>query len=224
MPAQYAYYEFVRDLPELTAATNQLEIRLRRDGHKLAADVLLKAYAALIKDLERVSVVVAAAATELLKESERKTRVRPDSQGLGGPRLETSLIAEPVEIAVLPGSVGVANETKLDREVPWWSTNEEGSSARVGGRIFGTFGGAGGAGAPPDASQFRQHPVFEPGRGPNAGLGIIQRPIPARRFILKAIPEIDKVWHHEFRAARTRFDNELSRVQSMAAVPARRVR
>lgn len=218
--AEFAYYEFVRDLPELTAATNQLEIRLRRQGHGLAADRLLKAFGDLIRGLERVAVNVSALATEILKESERKTRVRPDTLGQGGDRLGDHLIAEPAEAGILPGSVGVANETELDNNVPWWSTNEEGSSARVGGRIFGTFTG-GASDAPPTPGLYQQHALFEPGRGPNAGLGIIKRPIPARRFILKAIPEIDRVWHREFTAVRSRFDNELTQVLSMARVPGR---
>lgn len=213
--AEHAYYEFFRQMPDLAAATNQLEIRLRREGHRQAADRLLRAYVKFETDLQKVAVNVSVMATEILKASERKTRVRPDTGGQGGPRLEDHLYAEPFEPTALPGSVGVVNETEMDRTVPWWSTNEEGSSGRVGGSILGTFfGGAGDAA--PNQSDFRQHALFEPGKGPNAGKGIIKRPIPARRFILKAIPEIDRIWHAEFNQAKRRFDDELTQVLSMA--------
>lgn len=213
--AQHAYYEFFRQMPDLAAATNQLEIRLRREGHGLAADKLLRAYVRFEAELQKMAVNVSVLATNIVKESERKTRVRPDTGGHGGPRLEDHLYAEPFEPTALPGSVGVANETDLDKSVPWWSTNEEGGSGRVGGKLFGTFFG-GGSDSPPSGGEFRQHALFEPGKGPNAGSGIIKRPIPARRFILKAIPEIDRVWHAEFNQIKARFDGELAQVIEMA--------
>lgn len=216
--ANFSYYEFVRDWPELIVAMDQLESRLRRKAAHAAADRLLKAVAVLNRELEELAIRAAVRATELLRESERKTRVRPDTQGAGGARLETSLVAEPVGQGVLPGSIGVADEDLLDRDVPWWITNEEGSSALVGRTLFGTFSGGGAGSAPPDATQSRQHALFTAGNGPSSGGGIIKNPIPARRFILKAIPEINAMWQAEFRQIKARFDNELSGVLAMSQI------
>lgn len=220
MSVNYSYFEFVRDWPEMLVAMNQLEIRLRSSGHTLAADRLLKAVGVLRVELTDLSVRAAAKATELLKESERRTRVRPDTQGAGGPRLGDSLVAEPIGGDLLPGSIGVNNEDLLDQNVPWWITNEEGSSANVGHTIFGTF--TGGAGdAPPDPTLTRAHALFQPGRGPASGRGVIKNPIPERRFVLKAIPQINAMWQAEARAIHTRFDNELTAVLAMGRTVAR---
>jgi hypothetical protein len=114
----------------------------------------------------------------------------------------------------MPGSIGVANENLLEREVPWWITNEVGSSARVGGTIFGTFYGEESAG-PPDPSMFREHPLFEPGvNGSLAGPGIIENPIPARYFVRRAAEVIHRRWLEGATAAKLRFGTELTRVLS----------
>lgn len=213
--SRYAFYLYVKDLPELIAATNALEVKLRREGRPVAADRLLKAFGVLDVELEELSIKAAAKATELLRDSERHTRVRPDTQGGGGPRLEDSLDADP--LLVLPGSVGVANEDTLDGAVPWWITNEVGSSARLGGRLFGSFFG-GGDSQPPDSSQFRVHPLFEPGAPESgAGVGIITNPIPARRFILGALPGIEAEWKSSFEAIKRKFDAELNIVLGLPA-------
>lgn len=205
---KYAFYLFVKDLPELVVATNNLEVRLREQGRPIAADRLLRAFATLEEDLQALSIKAATKATDLLRESERSTRVRPDTQGLGGPRLEDSLEADP--LVVLPGSVGVANEELLDRVVPWWITNEVGSSARLGDKLFGSFFGDGGDSQPPDASQFREHPLFAPGPAESgAGVGVIRNPIPARRFILDSLPAIEAEWRAGFSVVKRRFDEEL---------------
>lgn len=215
--ARFSYFEFVRNWPELVIAMNQLEIRLRTEGHAVAADRLLKALGNAFRELEVMANEVATKATEMLRASERKTRVRPDTHGAGGPRLEDSLVAEPVEQQIAPGSVGVADEELLDNHVPWWITNEEGSSALIGHRLFGTFTGAGADAAPnADMGANRVHPLFSPGGGPDSGVGFIKNPIPARRFILKAIPGINALWEREFRAIYTRLDNELTAVLAMA--------
>lgn len=203
--ARFAYYLFAEDLPELLGALNTEEAELRKYGHNALADKLLKAYGELMADLEYLSLTVSGAGTVALRESERTTRVRPDSLGDGAPRLEDSLVAEP--LSELPGSVGIANEELLDQDVPWWSTNEEGSSARVGGHIFGLFysGGFGSASAP-NSGEFRQHPIFNPTIEEGAAPGVIRNPIPARRFIRDAIPEIEQAWMRGFKAAKAKFD------------------
>lgn len=212
----YSFFEFVRNWAELMDAMNVLEIRLRGSGHVVAADRLLKAVATLRADLEVLSVRTAVRATALLKQSEKHTRVRPDSGGAGGKRLEDSLIAEPVAQDLLPGSIGVNNEDLLDKNVPWWITNEEGSTTLVDEHhvLYGTFEPGGVAPNAVDGGG-RVHPLFQPGYGPGTGSGLIKNPTPARRFVLKALGEINAMWQADFGAVRTRFENELTAVIEM---------
>lgn len=208
---EFAYYELVHDWPELVVAVNALEKRLRSEGRPLAADILLRGIFEFERELKRIGREMSAFATEELRRKERETRVRPDTEGGGGPRLGDYLVARPLAENLIPGSIGVADEEVLDSNVPWWITNEIGSSARVGGRLFGTFFGAEDA-APPSRDQFRQHPLFEPGDfGSWGGLGVIREPIPARRFIAKAVPEINRAWHAAFDAAKRRMNDEMTR-------------
>jgi hypothetical protein len=213
----FSFYEFVRDWPEFIVAMDQLETRIRREGAAAAADRLLKAVVVFNRELGELADRAAIKATEMLRESERRTRVRPDTQGGGGPRLETSLVATPVAPDILPGSIGVSDEDLLDADVPWWITNEEGSTTLVDEKrvLYGTFEPGGAA---PDITQSRAHPLFQPGYGPGTGSGLIKNPIPARRFILKAIPEINAMWQSDFRQIKTRMDNELTQVLAMAQV------
>lgn len=208
---EFAYYELVHDWPELVVAVHGLEKRLRIEGRPLAADILLRGIFELERDLKLLGREVAAFATEELRRQERKTRVRPDTHGGGGARLEDNLVARPLSESLIPGSIGVADEDLLDANVPWWITNEIGSSARVGGRLFGSFYGDEDA-APPSRDLFRQHPLFEPGDfGAWGGEGIITHPIPARKFIAKAVPEIRSVWQARFREAKQRMSDEMTR-------------
>jgi hypothetical protein len=211
MSDAYAYYIYAEELPELFGAVSREALILRREGHAALADRLLKGYAVLLEDLEYVAATVAGGGTVTLIESERKTQVRPPTLGAGGPQLEDFLQCDPLE--ALPGSVGVANEDVLDAGVPWWPTNEEGSSARVGGTVFGSFFGAGGgSGAAPDPGQFREHPIFKAGEGFSPGLMTIENPIPARRFIRDAIPDIDAQWFRGFEAAKGKLEDVITSV------------
>jgi hypothetical protein len=208
----YAFFCYVDDLPELLAATNTLETRMRESGNIIGADRVLKAYAVLRDGLIKMGEKMAAKTTEILREKEQSTRVRPDSLGAGGPRLGDYLHGD--ALPILWGSVGVANETELDAEVPWWYTNEEGSAGRVGGQLFGVFqpGEALASGA-----ESRVHPIFEPwsGQGP-ASASTIVNPIPARRFIEHSIPEIVELWRLDFELLKNVFMDEVTAAQTMA--------
>lgn len=208
--ADYAYYELVEEWPELVIAVNELDYRLRRSERPDAADILTRGLFEFKAELVRIGRTMAAKATEELKKQEKDTRVRPDTAGGGGKRLGDYLIAEPLDESLLPGSVGVANEDVLAASVPWWVTNEIGSSARVGGVLFGTFHG-GGSAAPPDQTLFRQHALFTPNIGPGSGLGIIEHPIPARRFILKSMPIVYAEWKVLVDAAKARMNDVMTR-------------
>lgn len=210
----YAFYCYVDDLPELLAATNGLEVRMRESGNIVGADRVLKAYAVLRDSLIVLGEKMAAKTTAILREKEQSTRVRPDSLGAGGERLGDHLFGD--ALPVLWGSVGVANETELDATVPWWYTNEEGSAGRVGGQLFGVFqpGEALASGA-----ESRVHPIFEPRGGGEEGAmsaSTIVNPIPARRFIEHSIPEIVALWRADFEVLKGSFIDEITAAQAMA--------
>jgi len=209
--AEYAFYEFARGWPELVAAVDGLEVRLREAGRPIAADMVLKAYGLMRDELLVLARDVSAEGTLILRDMEKKTRVRGDTQGDGGERLENHLYVEPTEQQnLLPGSIGIANEDTLDAKVEWWWTNEEGYSGHVGRVLFGFFEGDGDY-APPSRDEFRVHPLFVPGSSPVSGSGVIKEPIPARRFIEKSIPLIDRLWRTQFDAIKARFDLALER-------------
>ncbi|MDQ2876515.1 MAG: hypothetical protein M3Y33_17630 [Actinomycetota bacterium] len=207
--AEYAYYELVHSWPELILAINQLEIRLRTQKRPVGADILLRGLTVFRADLERLGLDMAAFATEALRRHERDSRVRPDTAGQGGPRLGDNLLAEPLLVGLVPGSIGVANETHLDHSVPWWITNEIGSSANVGRQLFGAFFEPGGEAAP-HGDLFREDALFRPGAGPFSGVGYIENAIPARRFIAAAVPDINAEWQSRFLAAKSRFDLKMT--------------
>jgi hypothetical protein len=217
MPDRFAYELDTYELPGLASAVNSAEANLRSTGHPTLADRLLKAYGVLIRDLEYLAASVAGSGTVALIEHERSSRVRPNSLGGGGPRLEDFLQCDP--IPEIPGAVGIANEDLLDTSVPWWPTNEEGSSARVGGHIFGLFYDSGfSRSSAPDPGQFRQHALFEPTAVAGSGPGVIEAPIPARHFVRDSIPAIEARWQRGFREAKAKFDDELTGIFASAAL------
>lgn len=215
MPGDFAYIEFFDYLPELADAVRDKELRLRGKGHRLLADRLLAAFGTFDRELRVMAQDVSRKATEIVREEERSTRVRPDT---GRRELESAIFCKPLD--GLPGAVGIADKSVLDAAVPWWTTNEVGSSARVGGVLFGTFTG-GASDSRPDPAQRRQHALFDPGRGPNAGMGIIKEPIPARRFVLKSIPPIVALWEREFAQILGKLQKVVQEVNALEALPPR---
>jgi hypothetical protein len=209
--AEYAFYDFARGWPELVVAVDALEVKFREVGRPVAADMVLRAYGEMRDELLVLARDMSVLGTKILRDMEKKTRVRGDTEGRGGPRMEDHLFVEPTEQQnLLPGSIGVANETELDAKVGWWWTNEEGYSGLVGRRLFGFFEGDGDF-APPSREESRVHPLFVPGSSPVSGGGIIAEPIPARRFIEKSIPLIDRAWKTQFLAIKGRFDVAMAR-------------
>lgn len=197
--ADYASYCVVSKFPELQIAADRLETELRAEGRIVAADKVLLAYAALRDGLLALADRMAVRGTEILKRDEEGSRVRADTLGAGGPRLEDFLRCDP--LPVVPGSLGIANETVLDANVPWWVTNEIGNSTRVGQILFGAFFGPGQEESKPAAAERRVHPLFEPaGAGEFRGSGVIEHPIPARYFVRQAAHEIEAEWRAGFNA------------------------
>jgi hypothetical protein len=185
------------DWPELVVAINDEEVRLRNQGRTVAADMLLVAYREFTRGLELLAVDLAAWGTKRLKEMEKATRVRPDTDGNGGPRLGNYLRCEVLIPNIIPGTIGINDEAYLDAHVPWWITNEIGNSTNVGRQIWGLFyqGADPSTGEPPRPDLQRVHPLFEPAPWQaGGGFGVIAEPIPARHFIERAAAEIREKW------------------------------
>lgn len=213
---RYAYVLYPQEWPELTEAANLLAARYRRARRPEAALMVERAWSEARQQQMKLAVEMAAIATKELQASEKQTRVRPDTEGQGGPRLGHYLVAEPMpQQSLLPGAIGVANEELLDTHVPWWVTNEIGSTALVGRRIFGLFYG-GDEDSPPNMDEFRVHPLFMPAPARAGGaMGIIQHGTPERRFIRRALPAINREWSLRFDAIKGQFEAEIARASAM---------
>lgn len=199
MADDFAAYCVVSKFPELQIAADRLETQLRSEGRIAAADKVLIAYAGLRDGLIALADRMAIRGTELLKRDEEQSRVRPDTLGAGGPRLEDYLRCDP--LPVVPGTLGIANESLLNANVPWWVTNEVGNSSNVGRTLFGAFFGAGQEETRPEAAERGVHPLFEArGSGEFRGSGRIEHPIPARYFVRQAVHEIEVEWRAGFEA------------------------
>jgi hypothetical protein len=205
--SRFGFYCFVEDWPEMVAAVIRADAHLRDTDRPVAADLLARAYGQLRQEMTQLGNSMALVGTVDLRRIERQTRVRPDT---GRNQLADALFVRHVDPDLLPGAIGIADVEPLDTQVPWWITNELGSRARIGGKpLYGVFYGAAGAG-PPDPGQFREHPLFQAGNDSGlAGFGTIREPIPARRFIEKAIPIIDTKWREQFHIIRTHLDQRL---------------
>lgn len=207
----WAFPCYVTDWPEIISALSRSEPHLRAVGRPRAADMLLHAYAELRDELDALNTSSATYGTMVLKRMEKNTRVRPDAGAHGSVfgNLNDALFVK--KLPDIPG-IGIVDLDVLDTDVPWWETNEFGSSANVGRLIYGTFYGASDAG-PPERDRFREHPLFQPGKnGSLAGGGIIENPIPARHFIAKSIEVIDPHWRQEFLKIKARYMQRLDLV------------
>jgi hypothetical protein len=147
-------------------------------------------------------------AEQEIKLEEEASRVRDDTGGGGGPRLNDHL-GQSTPVFELPGSVLINDERALDEAgVDWWWTNEEGYSGHIGREIRGVFMPGG---ARPDPSRFREHPLFQPmAKGPK---GEIKNPIPERRFVQSGYNQVRGDWHAEIQAAEQTFIDALRRAQ-----------
>jgi len=208
---KFSGHAWVVDWPDLIVATNALEIRLRRVGRVDAADMVIRAYARFVEQLKGLSAAMSARGTEILRKSEKDSRVRPDTFGGGGPRLGHYLYCEPLMPSVLPGAIGINDEEQLDNHVPWWITNEIGSDTQVGRQIFGLFfEGGGGGGYVPDQDMRQMHPLFSPAPArAGGGPGTIEEPIPAKGFIRSGAAEIKKEWLAAFVPLKDEFDTAI---------------
>ncbi len=194
MPISNYFWDlFVTELPRLTIGYKKLVSKYNAEGHPNQAREMEIAFDIFRLALITLEEEIAVKATETLIHEEKATRVRPDAEGNSPPpHLDEHLVAEPFG-SVLWGTVGIGNEDILDKEVPWWTTNEEGSDANVGKHaLIGVFQPGE---SKPDSDLFREHPIFEPRpKGTNRGSGMIENPIPARHFIAKTVELMIPVW------------------------------
>lgn len=200
----WAFPCYLRDWPKLIDELSKAEPHLRSIGRPEAADLLLRAYRELRDSVEHLNVSSAQSGTLVLRRIEKETRVRPDAGAHGSLHGDLNAALFVRKLPDIPG-IGIVDLDLLDTDVPWWRTNEFGSSANIGRTIYGSFYGAADAG-PPDPNRFREHPLFQPGNSSGvAGLGIIERPIPARHFIQKSIKAIDGKWRADWDKMYARF-------------------
>lgn len=209
----YSSYLTTHGLPEVLEAVHRAQSRMDADGRPAQAQLIRRAYVKLISELEKIATETAAYGEKTIKENEVVSRVRPDTGGGGGPRLEDYVgVSRP--LTAVPGSVGLNDEEPLYDNVPWWWTNEEGYSGHVGRELVGVFTPGNAA---PSGAEFRVHPLFRPlAKGPK---GIIDEPIPAREFVKDGVADAEAKWHARVRAAKRHFDGEVERVMLMSRRP-----
>lgn len=177
-----------------------LQARLDTLGFPQHAGVLRRAFLDYQRELGAIAVRVAAYAETQIKAHQADSRVRPDTQGRGGPSM-TDEIGVSGALPV-PGAVGINDERHLETKgVGWWWTNEEGYTGFVGRVLEGVFMPGSHS---PSPKQRREHPLFqgrmlEDGEAPSGKtpFGVISEPIPARRFVLKGFKDADARWNAE---------------------------
>lgn len=213
---------------------------LEAAGYPVLASELRRAWVTFTDEVKTVARNIAAVAAAGIVTEERKSRVRPDTNGDGGRRMEDFLgISAPLD--AVPGSVGINYEPALAANVPWWWTNEEGYSGHVGRVVHGLFYDAGYTGASaPNPGLSQQHPLFRAegpqrdsnaygpghdfqaptsgGKGTRPGM-LIKNPIPARHFVEKGYTEAETKWHAEMARAKARFDSSVARISARIGVP-----
>lgn len=210
-PEDYSGILVTEDLNELRDLVLQAVALFEADLKPQLASRARRAFIALVDELQVIARDVAVYAREQILREEQQSRVRPDTGGDGGDRLEDYL-GESAPLSLLPGSVGINDEQALaDSPVSWWWTNEEGYSGFEGREVVGFFFDSGfTAASRPSQDQSREHPLFRPtGRGPTM---TIQEPIPARRFVEHGYQSAEAYWHTRVGAARARFDKESARI------------
>jgi hypothetical protein len=209
-PADYSKRLLIRGFATFGNLIYDAAATLHADGTPVQAQMLRRAFDDYMDELNRIATVVAQSAESYIKEEEEVSRVRPDTGGAGGPRLG-DYIGESHSLGrMIPGSVGVNFKPVLEANVPWWWTNEEGYGGHIGREIRGYFQPGS---ASPSMSQFREHPTFRPG---GKGKGIIQNPIPERRFVERGFERVVPEWNALCEAAKRRFMAEVARITALA--------
>jgi hypothetical protein len=231
--AEYSVPLTTHNLPAIQAQAIEAAIKYEALQLPQHASQQRRSLFAFRAQLQRIAQEIASRAPEIIKDEELSSRVRPDTNGDGGPQLQDYLGVSHARPEV-PGSVGVNHIPTLDASVPWWWTNELGYSGHIGRVVHGFFYDAGFSGrSRPDPSRFREHPLFR-AEGPQSGKFLnakeppvklskgtrpgmlIKRPIPERRFVQKGGAKVRAEWHRRVLAAEDRFLAEIARISASA--------
>lgn len=172
--------------------------KLVADGRPAQASEVRQAIIQHRDELQAISRDIALQARKAIRNAEAASRVRPDTGGGGGPRLQEAIgISHAIPRSL--GSVGMNDESELeDADLGWWKTNEYGYSGHIGRTFIGAFDGT-----RPDPNRSREHALLKMGKGtPGRGKGTIREPIPERRFVQTGGQIAEAEWHRRVRASR----------------------
>jgi hypothetical protein len=199
----------VEGLGKLYTSTAALALDLQRKGYPTYAQLVNKALRSLEVDLRVVAHNISLAAQRAIVDAEESSRVRPDTHGEGGPRLQ-EYIGRSDPLPAVPGSVGINNEEFLaNSPVHWWWTQEEGYTGHKGREVKGFFHDPGFTNmSAPSPFKSGQHPLFTPTGGSGRTMHI-EEAIVERRFVLRGSSDVADDWHRGVRSARERFDREI---------------
>lgn len=221
-PNDYSAVLVMRGYAALKADVLRVTTKLDADGQLLASREIGAAFVELTEELHVIATETARTAHQAILDKEQESRVRPDTEGGGGPRME-DFIGESTAFPEVPGTVLINDEALLEKNVPWWWTSEEGYSGFVGRKISGRFFDAGWTGASrPSQDAIREHPLFRGSMKPpgsNAKGAVIKNAIPQREFVLRGYREAEDTWHGAVRAARHRFDQRVRKASALARQP-----
>lgn len=211
-PAEFSIILAAVGFAKLVKSAVELERILAADTPNQASRVRV-ALAGLESELKQIAHRTATLARKEIQSHELSSRVRPDTNGGGGPRLG-DFIGTSNALDTVPGSVGINHEPTLEQEnVGWWWTNEEGYSGHIGRTFIGAFDGT-----RPSPGDFRQHALLEVGKGvKGSGKGTIKRPIPERRFVRDGAAVAEAQWHGAVRAAKAKFMTEINAAMASSA-------
>ena len=199
---------------DLVDSAARLSSTLVADGAPAQASLVRQALMRLERDLHAIATRTAQTARQEIVRGEEATRVRPDTGGRGGDRLGDHIGASD-PLPTVPGSVGINDEVYLESSpVFWWVLHEEGSSIHVGREVHGFFEPGH---AVPNRGEERVHPLFAPER--DAPKMVIENPIPERRFVQHAIPDIEDSWRTRVRAAKVKFITACEAAVAVAPPP-----
>lgn len=223
--AQFVSGFIATDVGDVYLALVRLEravVTVRRNNPKLAVALNREAKSIRFRfeqDLRRVERTSSARITRGMRERVTKTAVRAGTSG----NMRDALIARPIQFALPTGSIGIADIPALDAVVnprsprygPYWRTQEYGYAGHVGREVKGGFYSAGGGGPyKPTAADFRQHPIFIPGKG---GKMVIGRPIRARHFIRDTIDAERALWLAEMEGVQAKVLGRLASIGTLFA-------
>jgi hypothetical protein len=216
-PDDYSAILHVYGLVDMEVSTFRLADTLVADGTPAQASLVRQAYFQLLEELKIIAADTAHEAREEILDAENASRVRDDTYGTGGERLE-DWIGESHPLTQVEGAVGINYEPDLYAHVPWWWTNEEGYSGHVGRELHGYYYDAGWVGATRPGETTGQA-LFGP-TGPKGPPMTIQNPIPERRFVQRGAEIAEQRWHRQIDSARRRFFVKVdAAVAAAAAVP-----